>query len=171
MTQIRTIINDLQDTDSTIERLMTLAKIEPIDDIAQFNLETIKKRRADLERKLNYELRNEQADVVEYKIERVEVNNYPAKAIAASIMTFQDLITSVFDAIRTTPKKTYKPSAASIELSAMDFAGARAGSVVVALSVHNDRLLAVKSELDSTFDLVISLLRANTDSELRELVN
>jgi hypothetical protein len=32
----------------------------------------------------------------------------------------------------------------------MEFAGARAGSVVVALSVHNDRLLAVKSELDQT---------------------
>jgi hypothetical protein len=53
----------------------------------------------------------------------------------------------------------------------MEFAGARAGSVVVALSVHNDRLLAVKSELDQTFDLVISLLHARTDTELRELVN
>jgi hypothetical protein len=136
-----------------------------------FNAETIKKRRKDLERRLNYELRTEQADVVEYKIERIEVRNYPAKAIAASILTFQELVTSVFDAIRTTPKKTYKPSPASIELSAMDFAGARAGSVVVAMSVHNDRLLAVKSELDQTFDLVISLLHARTDTELRELVN
>jgi hypothetical protein len=53
----------------------------------------------------------------------------------------------------------------------MDFAGARAGSVVVAMSVHNDRLLAVKSDLDGTFDLVISLLRASTDSELRALAN
>jgi hypothetical protein len=171
MTQIRAIIGDLQDTDLTIERLLTLAQSEPHDEIAQFNLETIKKRRADLERKLNYELRHEQADVVEYKIQRVEVSNYPAKAIAASIMTFQELVTAVFDAIRTTPKKTYKPSPASIDLSAMDFAGARAGSVVVAMSVHNERLLAVKSQLDDTFDLVVALLRARTDAELRELVN
>jgi hypothetical protein len=105
MTQIRTIINDLQDTDLTIERLLTLAHAVPDDDIAQFNIETIRKRRFDLERKLNYELRREQADIVEYKIERVETANYPAKAIASSIMTFQDLITAVFDAIRTTPKK------------------------------------------------------------------
>ena len=172
MTQIRTIISDLQDTDLTIERLLTLAQATgDEDEITQFNIESIKRRRADLERKLNYELGREQADVVEYKIERVETGNYPAKAIASSIMTFQDLITAVFDAIRTTPKKAYKPSPASIELSAMDFAGARAGSVVVAMSIHNDRLLAVKSELDHTFDLAIALLRARTDVELRELVN
>jgi hypothetical protein len=171
MTQIRTIIGDLQDTDLTIERLLTLAQSQPDDDIARFNLETIKKRRTDLERKLNYELRTEQADVVEYKIERVEVGTYPAKAIAGSIVTFQDLVTSVFDAIRTTPKKSYKPSPASVELSAMDFAGARAGSVIVAMAIHNERLLAVKSELDTTFDLVVALLRARTDGQLRELVN
>jgi hypothetical protein len=169
MTQIRAIISDLQDTDLTLERLLALA--EPLDEITLFNVETIRKRRKDLERKLNYELRTEQADVVEYKVERVEVRNYPTKAIATSILTFQELVTSVFDAIRTTPKKTYKPSPTSIELSAMDFAGARAGSVVVALSIHNDRLLAVKSELDQTFDLVVSLLHARSDADLRELVN
>lgn len=171
MTQIRSIIADLQDTDLTLERLLTLAQNDPTDEIALFNAETVKKRRGDLERKLNYQLRQEQADIVEYKINRVEVSNYPAKAIASSILAFQELITSVFDAIRTTPKKTYKPAPASVELSSMDFAGARAGSVVVAMSVHNDRLLAVKSQLDDTFDLVVALLRARTDSELRELVN
>ena len=146
MTQIRAILSDLQDTDLTLERLLTLAHSTPDDEIALFNAETVKKRRKDLERRLNYELRHEQADVVEYKIERVAIGNYPAKAIASSILTFQELVTSVFDAIRTTPKKTYKPSPASVELSAMDFAGARAGSVVVAMSVQNERLLAVKSE-------------------------
>jgi hypothetical protein len=171
MTQIRRILNDLQDTDLTLERLKALALQDPHDEITRINSEGIEKRRKDLERKLNYELRHDHADVVEYKIERVEISNYPAKAIASSILTFQELITSVFDAIRTTPKKTYKPSPASIELSAMDFAGARAGSVVVAMSVHNERLLAVQSELDQTFDLVISLLHARTDTELRELVN
>ena len=171
MTQIRAILSDLQDTDLTLERLLTLAHSTPDDEIALFNAETVKKRRKDLERRLNYELRHEQADVVEYKIERVAIGNYPAKAIASSILTFQELVTSVFDAIRTTPKKTYKPSPASVELSAMDFAGARAGSVVVAMSVQNERLLAVKSELDDTFDLVISLLHARSDTELRELVN
>ena len=39
------------------------------------------------------------------------------------------------------------------------------------MSIQNERLLAVKSELDETFELVIAVLHARSDTELRQLVN
>jgi len=170
MNQIHRLLEQLQDTDSTVEQLERLAADSPNDPAYAINARAIRKRRADLERRLNAELRITQADLVQYHVERTDINRYPVTAVAKAILGFQELVTSVFDAIRTTPKQRYRPSADNIELSTLDFAIAvPVGSVLVSMSVENERLLALQSELDQTFERVFEVLNTRDSDGLRGL--
>ena len=129
MTNIRYILNDLQDTDLILTRLRSPALLASGDETVQVNLEAVVKRRTDLERRLDAELKREQSDLIEYKIQRGEAMTYPARAVASAVLLFQEIVTSVFDAIRSGPKPRYGPSAENLELSSMDFAAAWTGSL------------------------------------------
>nr|UXE45887.1 hypothetical protein Hi04_10k_c5418_00010 [uncultured bacterium] len=169
MSRIQRLLDDLQDTDAIVAQIETVLRSQDAADADRINLEAIQKRRVDLERRLNTELQVSQTDLVSYKIDR-SLNKYPVLAVAQAIRTFQELVTAIFDAVRTTPKQRYRPSAENLELSSLNFAVAVAGSVVVSMSVENDRLLGLKSELDLTFDEVFLLLNASDNSAIRELV-
>jgi hypothetical protein len=169
MNSIQHLLDQLRDTDAIYDQLER-AVDDPNDEIYRINADALKKRRADLERRLSTELRISQADLVHYHVQRTEVDHYPVIAIAKAISSFQEVVTSVFDAIRTTPKQRYRPAAENVALSTLGFSMALpVGSVVVSMSVENDRLLAVKSDLDIAFDRVFQLLRTEDPEELRVL--
>jgi hypothetical protein len=68
MTEIQSLLENIQDTDGVMARLSDLVAQEPSDEIARINLESVQKRRANLERRLNDELRVTQSDLVEYHL-------------------------------------------------------------------------------------------------------
>jgi hypothetical protein len=168
MTAIVDLIQQLQDTDVVSAQMQRALAGSPNDAISLLNANAIRKRRSDLERRLSNELRTTQSDLVQYHVERASDDRYPVLAVARAISGFQELVTSVFDAIRTMPKQRYRPAPESIALSTLDFAMALpTGSVVISLSVENERLLAIKSDLDRTFDEVFSLLHSAGSDDLR----
>lgn len=170
MNDLHHLLDLLQDTDTAADKMERLAAAHPEDETYQINADAIRKRRADLERRLDTALRTSQSDLVHYHVERGS-DRYPAIAVAKALINFQELVTSVFDAIRTTPKQRYRPSVESIELSTLDLAMALpVGSIVVSMSVENERLIAVKSDLDLTFERVFEILNTRDAGDLRELV-
>jgi hypothetical protein len=170
MSELQRILDQLRDTDSTAAHFERLMEEQPRDATHASNMRAIQKRRADLERRLWDELSVTQTDLVQYHVERPSDDRYPVLAVAKAIAGFQELVTAVFDAIRTTPKQRYRPTAESIALSTLDFAMALpVGSVVVSLSVSDERLLAVKSDLERTFDGVFALLRSAHPEDLKEV--
>ncbi len=172
MNQLQHLIEQLQDTDSLIRKLDLIAEQNPENEIYQFNIDSIKKRRSDLERRLNKELRFSQADLVQYHIAKEKTDSYPVKAVAKTIFDFQELITSVFDALRTTPKQRYTPSTESIELSSLEFSMALpVNSILISMSIQNERFLLIESELDKTFANVFEILKATDSDKLRELAS
>jgi hypothetical protein len=171
MSEIHRLLELLQETDKAADRIDKLATEHPDEETYRINSYALHKRRSDLERRLNRELSLSQSDLVEYHIER-RTERYPALALARALINFQELVTSVFDAIRSTPKQRYRPSPENVELSTLDFAMALpTGSIVVSLSVENERLLGIKSDLDATFDRVFEILRTRDADGLRELVS
>lgn len=172
MNIIEHLLKQLQDTNSAAARIAALRQEDPSDDLNRVNTDAILKRRNDLERRLSTELRYTQSDLVQYHVEREDSDRYPALAVAGAIAKFQELVTAVFDALRTTPKQRYRPSPESIELSTLDFAMALPiGSVVVSMSIANERLIAIQSDIDETFDRVFKLLDTNTSDGLREIAS
>ena len=111
-----------------------------------------------------------QSDLVQYQVERGDGDRYPVIAIGNAIIGFQELVTSVFDALRSAPKQRYRPSPDNLELSSLDLAMALpVGSVLVSMSIENDRLIAVKSDLDQTFERVYEILKTREPEGLRTL--
>jgi hypothetical protein len=167
MNEIYHLLQQIHETDSVIGQSEHVLLSDPA---ASINTRAIQKRRADLERRLNNELRITQSDLIQYHVERTGADRYPVSAVAKAILGFQELVTSVFDALRTAPKQRYRPSADNVELSTLDFAIAvPVGSVLVSMSIENDRLIAVKSDLDHTFERVFEVLKARDPDRLRIL--
>jgi hypothetical protein len=170
MMDLTETLRSLQDTDVALGKLNGLVPEAGADTILAINLEALAKRRADLERRLGAHLRADQLDLVEYRIDAAGAEACPAIAVAQAVQRFQELTTAVFDAVRSSPKRLYQPSRDSVELSTMGVASARAGAVMmVSLSVPNDRLLAIQSDLDVSFELVFALLRVRSQGELLPL--
>ena len=167
MNEIQRLLEDIRDSENLVSQL---EELEADADIRAVNLAAINKRRNDLTRKLNSELRTTQLDLVQYHVKRSGPERYPALAVAKAITGFQELVTAVFDAIRTTPKQRYRPSPDNVELSTLDFAMALpVGSVVVSMSIENERLLLLQSELDRTFEQVFKILKTKDSEGLREI--
>lgn len=163
-------MRDLQDTDRTLDRLGAYVTQNPGDATLRVNWEEIVKRRADLERKLDAELNRDQMDLLEYKIQRSDGAACSVRALAASVLLFQELVTVLFDAVRDGPKRRYAPISDSIEDSTFECFTMKTGPVaIVSMVIPNDRLLAIKSDLDEAFDLLFRLLQAQNTSDLREI--
>lgn len=168
MSELHELIEHLQETGDALAHLRDLGA-DQADDIARINMASVARRQADLVRKVEDVLSEQSRELVRYRIMRDWSDSYPAKAVAASLTAFQELVTAVFDAVRTAPKLRYRPSAENVELSTFDFAGAYAGSVMVSLSVPTERLLLGETDLEQTFALVERALSARASEDLKLL--
>jgi hypothetical protein len=170
MSQLAFILKDLQETAVALADLRGRISKDPNDDILRVNAETLVKRRRDLELRLDRELRGQQLDVVRYQIEHQQGGSIPAAGLAGAVLLFQRIITSIFDAVRDHPKQTYSPSTESVALSAMTVASAKmVPPIELSLAIPNDRLLALESDLDVTFETALHLLQSYTSDALKQL--
>src|SRR5690242_5691472 len=101
------LLDQLRDTNGISGELQKFLEQHPDDAAARLNIGSIDKRRADLERRLSDELRAGQNNLVKYHINERLNDRYPVLAVANTVAKFQELFTSVFDAIRGTPKRRY----------------------------------------------------------------
>jgi hypothetical protein len=144
--------------------------VDPADDILRLNAETVAKRGRDLEGQLTRELHDQQVDLIQYRVERQGGEPIPAAALTSAVLLFQRLVTSIFDALRDRPKQIYSPSAENVALSSMTVAAAKIVTPTeLSLAIPNDRLLAIQSELDLTFEAALHLLQAHTTDDLKHL--
>lgn len=170
MKNLRRILGNLQDTDRVLDRLRAHTTQNPDDETVQVNWEEVVKRRKDLERSLHVELNDEQIDLVEYTIRRVDGAACSVRALAASLLLFQELVTVIFDAVRDGPKRRYSPLSDNIEQSTFECFTMKTGpAAVVSMVIPNDRLLAIKSDLDVSLDLLLLVMQAQCSRDLREI--
>src|SRR5579872_2501835 len=148
MSRLQLILRDLQETALVLSDLHERIAGDPGDDVLRLNAETVAKRGRDLEGQLTRELRDQQHDLVQYRIEQQRGEPIPAAALSSAILLFQRLVTSIFDAVRDRPKQIYSPSAENVALSSLTLAAAKIiAPTELSLAIPNDRLLALKSEL------------------------
>ena len=170
MNRLRFILRDLQETALVLADLHGRMSLNPADDVLRVNAETVAKRGRDLEMQLTRELREQQLDLVQYRIEQQQGEPIPAAGLTSAILLFQRIITSIFDAVRDRPKQIYSPSAENVALSSMTVASAKMiAPTELTLAIPNDRLLALQSELDLTFDAALRLLQSHTTDAIKEL--
>ena len=113
----------------------------------------------------------EMIDVCRYRFVPEQSDRYPLLSLTKILSEFQELVTTVFDAVKTgKPKSRGRSSADIVQQSSFDFGYAAAGSLRIALMVPNERLLLVKSELDRSIDLVFQAMQADDVKDITKLV-
>jgi len=169
MNDLQDLLEDLAEADAVAVALRRMAEATPRDQIAGINLDAVLRRRKDLERDIGGLLGARQLDLVRYRVELFDGSQPPAAAVARAVLLFQTLVTAAFDAIRTTPKRLYQPSAENARMSALNFARAPAGSSAIHFTIPNERLLILESDLDLTFATLFELLNARAKTMLRNI--
>ena len=169
MTRLDGVLEHLAEADVVAGELRALRESRPEDLATAVNLESVLRRRGDLEHELRALLSWQQLELVTYRVEQFDGSDAPAAAVASSILTFQALITSAFDALRAGPKRTYQPSSENQRLSALQFGRAPGAREAIQLTIPNERLLGVETVLDMALDLVFELFAARGKVLIRNL--
>ena len=170
MNRLADIIEDLAAADSAAHDLRRLAEAGPHDPVVAINLDAVLRRRTDLERRMAALLSAEQNDLIRLEITAADHADASAAAGAQSVVLFQRLLTAAFDAVLTgVPKPCYAPSPEAVDGSTLTFARAPSGSAAIHLTIPNDRLLGIDSDLDRALGLVFELMAMRSGELIREL--
>ncbi|WP_421722961.1 hypothetical protein [Bauldia sp.] len=170
MSRLQDILANLTDSDRTLADLALLAGEDP-DAIQDVNLGSIRKRRDDLEREVDKDLAAGQLDLVQLQIEREnEANAADAATVARSLLFLQTIVTAVFNAVRHGPKVGDDAPEADGP-AAMTLATSPSPPGTVVLTIPNERLLAIRSDLDLAFELVFALFRLRTTEDVTEFAD
>lgn len=167
MNELGNILLELRDTDVTSGELNALALRYPSDEILGVNRDALARRRTDLERSLHSRLRPAQTDLLEYQVQSRDGAACPAQGVALSLSFFQDILTATFAAVR---ERTGAPSIDEPgDLAALTFAAGERGASFVTLSMPNERLLLIQSDIEVALGLIFDLLKTQTTSRLRQV--
>lgn len=160
----------LQDTHATMRRLQAAIAASPDEEGLVLMAESLMQRQASLEASFSEAANAEQLDICKYRLIPEMGNTYPILGVAKILGEFQQLVTSVFDAIKThKPKARARIAPELVQLSTFDFGYAVPGSLEIVLTIPNDRLLLVESELDQAVSTVFRLMKSDDSREIGDL--
>ena len=165
MSRFQELVDLLAETDGLLERLRENGD----DEFVRLNSLSVKRRRNEISAELDEYLAYKQRSFLVYRIMRAGEQRYPAKAVGGALEAFQDLLTSVYDALVTGPKKRFRPALESIEETLLEFGGASSGSVKIFLAADDDRVLFDQTKLQRALQLVEKTLSAQSTDDLTAL--
>jgi len=107
-------------------------------------------------------------EICDYRIIPEGKDSYALSAVTTALHSFQELVTLVFDAITDKPKQRARLDADVIQKTRFDFGFSYSGSLGIALTVPNERLLAVDSDLDLAIDAVFNLMKVDSAEQIKD---
>jgi hypothetical protein len=165
MNDLLDILDKLQDTDATIARLREDLAAYPNIATLRLEAESLQKRRGHLEAQLLAISEDQGIDICNYRF-------LPEKArpklagLAGALLHYQTLVTLFYDAIKNGPKAKARISAETVEQTAFEFAYAYVGSIGFMLTIPNDRLMLIESDLDASIHTVFEVAKAQKPEEI-----
>jgi hypothetical protein len=167
MSRLRAILDRINDVEATISRISR----EATDESAfayRLTLESLENRRDELRSELAEATRHEFVEICDYRIIPDKVGSYVLSAVTSALHEFQDIFSIVYDAQTSKPKQRATLDAEVVSKTQFNFGFAYEGSLGVALTIRNDRLLLIESDLDQAIGAVFSLLKATSAESLRQ---
>lgn len=159
MTSIAAIAADIRDTSAQIARISRSIAEHPNETSLLFNLRSLEKRMRTLENRFAEIAKEFDHDTIDYRILCDKGEKYPVWSVGRSLTTFQNMVTSFYDAIKSGPKKRGRTSAETAALTQMDFEYAFSGSLGFALTLANKRDM-LESGLDMAVEKAFSVIHA-----------
>jgi hypothetical protein len=100
----------------------------------------------------------------------IQLPDYPIISVTRALASFQELVTTVFDAYRTQPKLRARFTADVVVGSTLSFGYAYPGSLGFVLTMPNERFLVGESELDRAIQTIFEMAKAERPAQLAAYV-
>lgn len=166
MSALRAVLDRLNDIEATISEIEGSATLE--DAFAyRLTLQSLEKRRDALREELNDVVQRNFIEICDYRIIPESSTSYAINAVAGALHNFQDLVTLLFDSDHKKPKQRARIDPTSVEKTRFDFGFSYAGSLGMVLTVPNERLIGIDSQLDVAIREAFDLMTAKTAEEIK----
>ena len=171
MSDILWLTQNIRETSAHIAQLEKAILDNPEESGLVFNLRSIQKRFNSLQNEFAEETNKEFLDICSYRIIADEDAEYPLSAVGAALSGFQSVIEIFLDAALTGPKTRARVSSETASLASLNFAYSYPGSLGFVLTIPNERLLLVESELDMAIANAFKVITASSTNQLAEFAH
>jgi len=158
----------LRDTSAAIARLERAVLEEPGAPSLMVIAESLRKRQSVLESEYAAEADALGVDICTYRIFG-DNDRQTLRALVQTLGDFQSLVSTVYDAVKSrVPKIRARMSAEVVAETEFGFGYVSPGSVSVVLTIPNQRLLGIESELDESIAGIARMAKARDSTEVLE---
>ena len=165
MSMLLDIIQRIQDTQEAIRKTKEILLLYPKDLGLLANLKSLEIRALSLEASFLDEANVEHLDIVTYRMFAEKKKFYSVMDIGSALTDLQRWFSTVYDSLKTGPKRKAKLSPEIISATTLDFAFSFSGSVGIAMSIPSERLL-LDNELQVTIKKTIEMAKAESSDQI-----
>jgi hypothetical protein len=156
----------LRDTSAAMAELERASVKEPNSPSLMVMAESLRKRKSVLDSEYSTEADSLGIDICTYRIFG-EHDHQTLRALVQTLGDFQSLVSTVYDAVKSkVPKMRARMSADVVAETEFGFGYIFPGSVGVVLTIPNQRLLGIESELDESILGISSMAKAKDPAEV-----
>jgi uncharacterized protein YdcH (DUF465 family) len=166
MSALRSVLDRLNDIEATISQMEGNSTAENAR-AYRLTLQSLEKRRDSLRDELAEISERDFVEVCDYRIIPSDRTSYALAAVTGALHDFQDLVTLLFDVDPKKPKQRARLDPISVEKTRFDFGFSYSGSLGVVLTVPNERLIAIDSDLDEAVKAAFNLISAKTKEDIQ----
>lgn len=167
MSTLLDVVERLRDTEQAIAQTEEAIAAHPeFAGSLALTLGSYARVKAELETTFQAITNRDQVDVCRYRIFEAATNP-SLRVVATALRDFQEIVTTVYDALKNGPKRKMTTSVESRAASTFGFAYTFAGSLGIALTIPNDHLLTGKTTVDGTMETIFSILRSDEPADIR----
>jgi hypothetical protein len=169
MSAIDSLLERIRAAHAAIAEVENVAARHPGDVAVLANLGALKRSAAQLEESWEHECRTTQVEICRYRLfSGTDKVRYDLKDVASSLLIFQELFSSIYDALKNGPKKRARHSGDLVSETAFEFGFSYAGSLGVALMVDSESML-FGSRYDDTIETFLQATGIENEYDVRDM--
>lgn len=169
MSDLAELARKIRDTSTVIVRAERKFAQHPEDDALELNLLGLSKRFDNLKSQFQEEADRQEIDICDYRIIPEIEGSYPISGIGSALSSFQEMVSVFLAAIKDGPRKRASVPAEVAQLAALNFGFAYPGSLGFALTIPNERLMLIESDLDRAIESVFQIVKARSTEEISKI--
>lgn len=166
MTDLLDLRDKLQETHSAWVQLERAAASDPEDIGLRLMSESLVNRQRELEESFAEATHEEFLDLCVYRLIADSRDAFSLSAFTGALGSFQSLVTTVYDGLKTGPKLRARLSPEIVQESTLSVGYTYPGSLGLVLTMPNERLMFVESLLDQAVGIVFAMAKASSAADV-----
>jgi hypothetical protein len=166
MSRLRAVLDRLGDIESTIDKIERAYATERSLALS-LSLKSLESRRDMLRGELAEISSYEFIDVCDYKFVPEGIESYALTGITSALQQFQEMISFIYSSVTRTVQQSVKLSRETIEKTQFNFGFSHSGSLGIVLTMKNDRLMLVESDIERSISSAFGIMKAKTADDIK----